>query len=143
MNIYFARSIRGNHSASDGVTYAAIVAQIKSSGHRPMFEIGSSVKMSQVATSDVYIYQRDIAWLKQCHGAVAEVTNASTGVGYEIAYARHVCEIPIFFCAAKESSVSAMITGSSDVFFYRGTVDLSAALETWLLALVHGDFEGN
>jgi hypothetical protein len=64
---------------------------------------------------------------------IAEVSNPSHGVGYEIAYARHITKIPVFAVAFKDTDrISAMISGRLDVQFYRGCADLSAMVEEFL-----------
>ena len=61
-----------------------------------------------------FIYDRDMAWLKECDMVVAEVTNPSLGVGYELAMAE-VWKKPILCLYRPESgkSLSAMIAGNS------------------------------
>ena len=72
--------------------------------------------MGEMGTRDKLIYERDMAWLRSAHAVVAEVTRASLGVGYEIAYAEQL-RIPVLCLyrpkANKGGRLSAMIGGSS------------------------------
>jgi 2'-deoxynucleoside 5'-phosphate N-hydrolase len=59
------------------------------------------------------IYAKDIAWVQQADAIIAEVTNPSLGVGYEIAKAEE-WEKPVLalFREDGERKLSAMIDGS-------------------------------
>lgn len=74
--------------------------------------------MGEMDTTDGFIYKRDMAWLRSADAVVAEVTRASLGVGYEIAYAEQL-GIPVLCLyrpkANKGSRLSAMISGSDKV----------------------------
>ena len=66
--------------------------------------------------SDRYIHDRDVAWLLEADVLVAEVTNPSLGVGYEISKAadngkRVLC----LYRPSKGKKLSAMIAGCSKV----------------------------
>ena len=43
--------------------------------------------MGEDGVSDVFIYERDVKWLAEADFVVAEVTQPSLGVGYELGYA--------------------------------------------------------
>src|ERR1043166_2585151 len=132
MNVYFARSLRGDRTGSDDVIYRAIAAVIKTAGHHTQFEIPVSMDRLRIVR-ETYIYKRDLLWIDQCQAMIAEVTNASHGVGYEIAYAKHVRNLPIFCVAQKDTGPhSAMITGGLDVVEYRDSGDLTYYIEEWL-----------
>lgn len=133
-NIYFARSLRGGKVENYGDLYTGIVKAIKDAGHRPQFEIdhGLTTEQRMALESDQYIYCRDIAWIDRCQAMIAEVSSPSTGVGYEIAYAIHVHNMPVLCVAEKEASVSAMVTGVKTVLRYRGLSDLSGFIEAFL-----------
>jgi hypothetical protein len=133
MQVYFARSIRGNRSNSDNQVNMAIVQAIKAAGHIPALELEKPTGVYQDLAH--YIYQRDIEWLDGSKAMIAEVSNPSLGVGYEIAYARHVVKIPIMFVAngaRRDNKVSAMIAGSGDVFYYMYLHDLQKKVMDFL-----------
>lgn len=132
MNVYFARSLRGDRSTGDEQLYKDIIGVIKRCGHRPQFEIPIDYKRLPDETHEQYIYQRDILWINHCDAMIAEVTTASHGVGYEIAYAEFVRKMPIFFCARKDTLVSAMLSGKHEICYYRDLGDLSAFIEAFI-----------
>jgi hypothetical protein len=131
MQVYFARSIRGQHAEGEKPFFEAIINTIKKGGHTLALEVPSN-QDGLWANRDQYIYNRDIEWIYNSNAMIAEVSNPSLGVGYEIAYAVHVCRIPVLAVAYKDTNVSAMIQGSLDVFFYRGASDLETAIQTFL-----------
>jgi hypothetical protein len=130
MHIYLARSIRGDQRTDTNFVYALRRA-IKKLGHQTQFDIDH--EMSRVGVpNDVYIYKRDVYWMHRCQAMIAEVTHASLGVGYEIAYALHVVKMPIFAVAQKDANVSAMITGCMPVLQYRDLSDMMTYVELFL-----------
>lgn len=128
MNVYYARSLRGGRT--DAGISKAIVTAIRSAGHQPQFDL-KPIERDLNWTWDQYVYHRDIDWLNQCHCMVAEVSKASGGVGYEIAYARHKLQIPILLVYLKDTSISAMYSTLPGVG-YRDTGDLPAYVESFL-----------
>lgn len=130
MIVYFARSIRGNHKPGDRDMNQIILDAIKRAGMTPALEL--SIKLGPSLSGDQYIYQRDLDWIDRSDALIAEVTNPSLGVGYEIAYARHVRQLPIICLAAACTNVSAMIRGSSEIWFYQPESDITGWIVDWL-----------
>lgn len=130
MNVYFARSIRGQHKPGDQAFFQAIVETIKACGHTPSLETPTTYKGH--VERDRFIYLRDLEWIFNADAMVAEVSNPSLGVGYEIAYAQHVVKIPILCVALKDEKVSAMITGGLKVFYYRDLSHVEGQIKTFL-----------
>ncbi len=60
------------------------------------------------------IYQRDVAWIHESNGVIAEVTNPSLGVGYELAYAERLRK-PVLTLYQNQAGkkLSAMIKGNA------------------------------
>jgi len=95
--------------------YLEILAAIKRSGAQVLSEIfvhdainlgGSPLPVDQ-------IYARDIAMIQACDYVIAEVTNPSLGVGYELAYAEKLGRpILCLFDEASERKLSAMVAGN-------------------------------
>jgi nucleoside 2-deoxyribosyltransferase len=141
MQVYFARSIRGNHGKGDKEASEAIVNTIKSCGHVPALETAHQASMSKVADTNEYIYKRDIEWIDYSQAMIADVSNPSLGVGYEIAYARHICEMPILAVARVGTNVSAMIAGCMEITFYRDVADLVPHIEKFLKSVDTQDVE--
>ncbi|XP_053358526.1 2'-deoxynucleoside 5'-phosphate N-hydrolase 1 [Clarias gariepinus] len=115
MNIYFCGSIRGGRQ--DLKFYQKIVKKLKTYGqvltehvsHDVISEKGEDALLG----GDEAIYGRDMVWLAQSDVVVAEVTQPSLGVGYEIGQA--VAMKKRILCLFRPSSgkvLSAMIRGA-------------------------------
>ncbi|MDQ6985050.1 MAG: nucleoside 2-deoxyribosyltransferase [Candidatus Dojkabacteria bacterium] len=119
MKIYFAGSIRGGRK--DKEVYFEIIESLKSYGEVLTEHVGSlplSARGEHEVKED-FIYKRDIEWLESSDIVIAEVTNPSLGVGYELAYAEKL-KIPVhcFFNPEKYQSLSAMIRGDKYLNVY-------------------------
>jgi 2'-deoxynucleoside 5'-phosphate N-hydrolase len=159
MRIYFAGSIRGGRG--DAALYAQIIAHLQGlkdaegAQHSVLTEhVGSSEigpmgeSVGESARTEADIYTRDMEWLRSADCVVAEVTQPSLGVGYEIGYAHAQLNIPILclFRPGGEAdgssdstkrSLSAMIRGAIDgknleVVDYAGLEGATEAIDAWL-----------
>ncbi|XP_015255767.1 PREDICTED: 2'-deoxynucleoside 5'-phosphate N-hydrolase 1 [Cyprinodon variegatus] len=118
MKIYFCGSIRGGRS--DQQLYQRIVQELQKYGS-VLTEHVSSPELSdegELATTgdDRDIHDRDVDWLKQSDVVVAEVTQPSLGVGYELGRAVDMKKKKML-CLFRPSSgrtLSAMIRGAED-----------------------------
>lgn len=112
MKIYFCGSISGGRKYLE--TYKRIVDHLKAEGHCVLTE--------HVARPDVLdfekeftaeqIYSRDIEWLDECDCVIAEVSNPSLGVGYEISYALHQYT-PVLCIYEKGVFLTRMLVGNN------------------------------
>ncbi|XP_030297798.1 5-hydroxymethyl-dUMP N-hydrolase [Sparus aurata] len=117
MKVYFCGSIRGGRD--DVLLYRKIVEKLQSYG-TVLTEHVSSTELSDrgedaSAAGDRAIHDRDVDWLRQSDVVVAEVTQPSLGVGYELG--RAVDMKKKIFCLFRPSSgrcLSAMIRGADD-----------------------------
>ena len=112
MKIYFSGSIAGGRKYLD--IYKKIVAYLKEKGHQVLtdhiiidniFEFENQLKPEE-------IFQRDIDWLNECDVVIAEVSNPSLGVGYEICHALER-KIPTLCIYQTGILVSRMIVGNT------------------------------
>lgn len=128
MKVYFAGSIRGGRK--DAELYRKLIAALKEK-HQVLTEHVGDLSLSTVEDKDdKAIYEQDTAWLRDCDIVVAECTQVSLGVGYELAYAEaHGKEVHIFYCS-KETQLSAMLAGNERFHIHR------YADEAEILALV-------
>ena len=117
--------------------YKKIVAYLKEKGHHVLtdhividniFEFETKLKPEE-------IYQRDIDWLNECNVVIAEVSNPSLGVGYEICYALER-KIPTLCIYQTGILVSRMIVGNTSpgltLFEYPDEESLYHKLEEFL-----------
>lgn len=133
MKIYFAGSIRGGRD--DAEIYHKIIEEIQSYGEVLTEHVGSETLTPQGESEkkEDFIFRRDIEWLEQSDVVVAEVTQPSLGVGYELAYAeskgiRVVC----LFRENQDRLLSAMIRGNKyfEIVDYSSFEDIKIKLKT-------------
>ncbi len=114
MKIYFAGSIRGGRN--DAQVYKQIVDWLKSEGHNVLSEhiaLQSLTDAGNAQPADE-IYRQDTNWIRECDIVIAEVTQPSLGVGYELGFAESL-QKPIVCLWSKhaEKRLSAMVTGNA------------------------------
>jgi nucleoside 2-deoxyribosyltransferase len=117
MKIYFAGSIRGGRK--DAELYRRVISALKEK-HQVLTEHVGDLSLSAVEDKgDKAIYEQDTAWLRECDVVVAECTQVSLGVGYELAYAEaNNKEVHIFY-RPKETPLSAMLAGNEGFHIHR------------------------
>lgn len=113
MKIYFAGSIRGGREKRQD--YFEIINYCKGFGEILTEHIGSDdIKNIGEQKSNESIYLRDIGWINDADFIIADVTIASLGVGYEIAFAEKLSKkILCIYDKNINSNISAMISGNS------------------------------
>ena len=119
MKVYFAGSIRGGRQ--DAELYRKVIAALKEK-HQVLTEHVGDLSLSTVEDKgDKAIYEQDTTWLRECDVVVAECTQVSLGVGYELAYAE-ACgkEVHIFY-RPRETQLSAMLAGNERFHIHRYT----------------------
>ena len=110
MKIYFARSIRGQIGVA--------VQELQSSLHIFGEVLAENFDYSKNESRDQQIYAQDMALLARADVVIAEVSNPSLGVGYEIATAERLGK-PILALAKEGVLVSAMVAASPHVVLKR------------------------
>ncbi|KAG1941643.1 2'-deoxynucleoside 5'-phosphate N-hydrolase 1 isoform X1 [Pimephales promelas] len=116
MNIYFCGSIRGGRQ--DVNIYQRIVKKLQQYG-KVLTEHVSYDSLSEkgedaVLDGDKAIHDRDMEWLMMSDVIVAEVTQPSLGVGYELGRAVEMNKrVLCLFRPSSEKVLSAMIRGAS------------------------------
>ena len=134
MIIYCAGPIKGDKQFQS--FYKEIIKYICSLGHTALSELNDKFK-SAFPLNDIQIFKRDIKWMESSELIVAEVTSASTGAGFEVAYALYNLKKPVLaLCKNGEKSVSAMISGcNSDILtvkYYSGVDDIKKIISQYL-----------
>ncbi|KAM4591697.1 5-hydroxymethyl-dUMP N-hydrolase [Odontesthes bonariensis] len=118
MKVYFCGSIRGGRD--DVHVYQRIVHKLQSYGsvlteHVSSAELSDAGEVGVVAGGDQVIHDRDVDWLRQSDVVVAEVTQPSLGVGYELGRAVDMKKrILCLFRPASGRTLSAMIRGAAN-----------------------------
>lgn len=111
--VYFACSIRGGGDTS---LYQAIVDAIKLAGGDVLSEVfvHDAINYGGSPLPSDEIYERDTQMIKDSDIVIAEVTNPSLGVGYELAYAEKLGRpIMCLFNVTSTNKLSAMVSGNS------------------------------
>ena len=116
MNIYFCGSISGGRNYLE--TYQEIVNYVKQKGHHVLTEhvVQADVLELENQLTDQQVYTRDINWLEQCDCVIAEVSNPSLGVGYEISYSLGLNK-PVLCLYLEGIFLSRMLTGNKSPGF--------------------------
>lgn len=113
-NIYFAASIRGGRDCAE--IYTQISSLLTQYGEVLTEHVGdaSLTSVGEETKTDEFIFVRDKRWILEADFVVAEVTNPSLGVGWEIAYAESLGKkvLCLYFQGA-DKKLSAMIAGNS------------------------------
>lgn len=140
MKIYFACSISGGRESAH--LYQDIIDAIKDTGAELLSELfadqsvdagkGLSAKKNMTKHD---IWEWDLNWVKEADVVIAEVTQPSLGVGYEIAKAEE-WDKPIL-CLFYEPSgkrLSAMIEGSpkSETIYYSNRTEVTKSVNNFL-----------
>lgn len=117
MKIYFATSIRGEQKEGSEKVNKELIDYLKNFGEvlTEHFSNPEIKGRGEIELSNKAIHDRDIDWLLSSDVIVAEVTNVSLGVGYEIG--RAVEHNKKILCLRKRSStpLSAMISGCNSL----------------------------
>ena len=116
MKIYFSGSIRGGRN--DVHIYQEIISYLKQFGEVLTEHVGddSLKSIGEVKKDNKSIHDRDLELLQESDIVVAEVTNPSLGVGYEIAKAiEYQKKVLCIYRKIDNKEISAMILGSNDL----------------------------
>lgn len=113
MKVYFACSIRGGGDTSN---YLTILNTLKACDTEVLSEIfvHDAIQLGGSPLPSTQIYQRDITMIQAADIVIAEVTNPSLGVGYELAYAEKLDKpVLCLFDRTSQKNLSAMIAGNN------------------------------
>jgi len=113
--IYFAGSIRAGRD--DHKYYLAIINHLKNRFDVLTEHIGDKNLTDKGENKSVnYIFNRDVAWIRQSDILVAEISQPSVGVGWEICLAEQLGKkvVCLYRCNA-EKRISGMVEGNQYV----------------------------
>jgi len=123
LKIYFAASIRGGRK--DQNKYNELIGFLSSKVEVLTEHVGdlSLGQTGEQHFTDKEIYQRDLEWLESADAVIAEVTNPSLGVGYELGIAEKLGKpvLCLFDDADHNCNLSAMISGNHKITTFRYT----------------------
>nr|XP_002120773.1 2'-deoxynucleoside 5'-phosphate N-hydrolase 1-like [Ciona intestinalis] len=143
--IYFCGSIRGGRD--DAEIYRQLISHLQTYGKVLTEHIGSTevnekgIIKEDVGRTDKEIHDRDIEWLEYAKVVVAEVTQPSLGVGYELGRAVAMGkQILCLFRPSPDKRLSAMIEGAKNgdnfrVVHYNNVEDGCLAISSYMKSL--------
>lgn len=110
--IYFCGSIAGGRQYLE--VYQKIVAYLKNAGRQVLTEhiVQPDVLELEKKFTPEQIYSRDIQWLRECDCVIAEVSNPSLGVGYEVCYALRIGK-PVLCLYRRGIFLTRMLVGNT------------------------------
>lgn len=137
MKIYFAGSIRGGRE--DVPLYLEIVKELKNYGEVLTEHVADAAitNFGENIHSDTELYERDVKMIGEADCLVAEVTQVSLGVGYELGFAEaQGKKVLCLYRAQTGKKLSAMINGNSNfvVKEYSNIVEVPGILEEFFKA---------
>ena len=129
--VYFAGSIRGGRE--DAAVYKRIIDYINATDTVLTEHIGfgNLSVTTRTKEDDEHIYECDTEWIKLSEVLIAECTNPSHGVGYELAYAE-ARNIPVhIFYDKHKANISAMLNGNAyfKVYPYENEAEIYPVLD--------------
>ncbi|KAH3898299.1 2'-deoxynucleoside 5'-phosphate N-hydrolase 1-like [Dreissena polymorpha] len=112
MKIYFCGSIGGGRQ--DDEIYARLIEKLQTYGEVLTKHVGSkTVVQDEIDLTAKYIHDRDVRWLEESDVVVAEVTQISMGVGYELGRAAAMgMKILCLYRPSPDKRLSDMIAGA-------------------------------
>ena len=112
--IYFCGSITGGRG--DAETYRILIEYLKNFGEVLTEHIAGLDEMGEAHAGDQFIHDRDLEWLESSEVVIAEVTQPSLGVGYELGRAVDLGKsILCLYRPAPGKRLSGMIAGSPGI----------------------------
>jgi len=114
MKIYYATSISGAQSEDSAKINSELIDYSKKFGEvltEHFADPGIKVK-GEFQIKDDEIHDRDMKWLLESDVIIAEVSNPSLGVGYELGRALEHNKKILCLCKEQNRRLSAMITGN-------------------------------
>lgn len=117
MKIYYAMSISGEQNPESDKINTELIKYLKNFGEvlTEHFSNPALIGTGETKLSNKEIHDRDMNWLLSADAVVAEVSNVSLGVGYELG--RAVENKKKILCIRKKSPkrLSAMISGCQHI----------------------------
>lgn len=118
MKIYYAAAIRGSNEIDNSLLNKRIIESLQTSGHEVLTEHISDELIrivGELNLTDKQIHDRDMEWVADADMIIAEVSNPSLGVGYEIGRAHEMGKKILCLYSTQTRRLSAMIRGAESI----------------------------
>lgn len=136
MKVYLSGSIRGGRQLQN--IYQIILDFLQENDHDVLTYHVAKKDVLEIETKlkDTEIFSQDVFWLEECDCVIAEVSVASLGVGYEIAFALTIKKPVLAIYDNQLGPISAMISGNTSslisVFSYSSIPELYKYISSFL-----------
>ncbi len=115
MKIYFGFTVAGDRSTVE--TARSMVQCLEDLGHEVLTRhlVRDDARAGDRLLGSQAVYQRDMAWLRQCALFVAEVSGSSFGLGFEAGYllGATATKVILFYSLNVKEKISFLITGNT------------------------------
>jgi hypothetical protein len=115
MKIYFGFTVAGDRSTLE--TARKMVACLESLGHEVLTRhlVDDGARAADSLLGPQAVYERDMAWIRQCDLFIAEASGSSFGVGFEAGYllGAATAKVILFFKSDRIDKLSFLITGNT------------------------------
>lgn len=132
MNIYFAGSISGGRKYQP--VYQIIVDYLIKQGYKVLTE-HVAYPERKIHPFEINLFVEDMQNLKRCQVLIAEVSNPSTGVGYEVASALNLGK-PVLCLYERGINISSLIKENISphlqVYAYDTDTDIFKTIDSFL-----------
>ena len=138
MKLYFSGSISGGREHA--AIYQHLVKRLQAQGHTVLStHVADPIALEHEKDRPPReVFERDVAWVKECAAMIAEVSTPSLGVGYEYGLAVQLGK-PVLCVYRAGLRLSKMITGNPasnlTVVAYASEAELDEQVESFLTKL--------
>ena len=140
--VFFACSMRGRHNILSQEFLRQIADMLEEIGLELMskHQTQQGIIQQENRKKNILIHDRDYAWLKGCD-IIAEISNASLGVGAEISDAIHMKKPVLGLYHISKSKISAYIRGKLEKYpkghhaQYQGLEDLKKITKRFIKSI--------
>ncbi len=115
MKVYFGFTVAGNRSSLE--TARGMVRCLEELGHQVLTRhlVDDDARAADRKLGPQAVYQRDMAWLRECDLFIAEVSGSSFGLGFEAGYLLGATtkKVMLLYSVSETFNISFMITGNA------------------------------
>ena len=117
MKIYFGFTVAGDRSTVE--TARSMVAWLEELGHEVLTRhlVNHDARAADRVLGPQAVYQRDMAWLRECDIFIAEVSGSSFGLGWKRLALLGATEnkVILFYSQNSKDKISLLITGNTAI----------------------------
>lgn len=138
MNIYFGGSVTGTRENNSQVKVFKEMIDVLKLKHKVLTDYVGDEDFKGDTIPAVEVFERDMVWLRNADLLVADVSQASLGLGYELGYAQSLKKPIILFYRNQEGKkLSPIISGNNyyRLYYYddvKDIIDMLQNIETFV-----------